>query len=279
MGIVEDTFDKVLNTYKIKDAYERWADYRERVTDYLIKYITPGKTVALLGIGEANDIDLKRLYTHCGNLTLVDKDLDAMRMAAEKYELTGKPDICLVQKDFVGISDDEYKEIIEVCCADIKNGIFSSAVTAPKIIEMLDKLFGRTKDIDLGIAPHDYVIAIGLTSQLYGFITHIWELMLNETGKTDFSVFERCARQNDEFIPKFCEALEKATSERLFVGVETLEARSGSGIEGAIQAYNYFKDKTKQEDFETGKMAIFLDAWPLLEGVTYQMAIINERTR
>ncbi len=35
----EEIFKRISNTYKITHAYDRWSDYRQRVTDYLLKYI------------------------------------------------------------------------------------------------------------------------------------------------------------------------------------------------------------------------------------------------
>ena len=277
----EEIFQNIMKSYSIKEAYENWAEYREGITSYLIKYIEPGKTVALLGIGEANDIDLRSLYMHTGNLTLVDKNVDGMKNALKKYNLEDAPNIKLVQKDFVGITDEDYKEIVNICWQDLKKmkNMFSPMVTAPKVIKKMDRLYEKVNshDVDLGIDPHEYVVAIGVVSQLNGIIEHIWQIFMQATKKTGNQIANRAMEQNNVFIPKFCRALEDVTLDRLFVGVETLEVEKESGVQGAQQAIEFFRDNVTDEEIAEEKLLIYHDVWPFTSGVTYTMAIFNRK--
>lgn len=276
MDEIEEIFQKIVENYTIQNAYENWADYRKRVTDYLIKYTQQGKTIAILGVGESNDIDLKRLYEHTGNLTLVDKNQVGMTSALKKYALEDAPNIELVQKDFVGISDAEYKDIIGICLHDMKEmgQSFSPLTTAPKVIKKMDEFYSKvnSKDVELGIEQHDYVVAIGVASQLNSFIEHVWSIFLQVIKKTDSTVANRASQQNDIFIPKFCKAIENTTLERMFVGVEILEVQKQSGVQGAQQTIKYFRDNTPMEE-----LILYQDVWPLLPYVTYQMGIFNKK--
>ncbi len=270
-------FNEILKTYIITDAYDRWSEYRQRVTDYLISYIERGKTVAILGAGASNDIDLKRFFEHSGTLTLVDKDIKAMNDALSRYGLIGKPGIKLVQKDFLGISDDRYKKIIGICLLNHKEHS-STDKAAREVINELESLFREinAQDIDLGIRKHDYVVAIGLFSQLYSIIMHIWDYMQLLFKKKDDRIAQMCARQNDIFIPRFCKALEDIASERLFAGAEAWETYHQCAVQGARQAIEYFEKKTTAEDFNKRRVVIYQDVWPFYDDVTYQMAIINK---
>lgn len=275
----EEIFQDIINGYTIKGAYEKWADYRRRITDYLIKYTIPGKTIAILGIGEANDIDLKRLYEHIGNLTLVDKNVIGMRNALNKYGLVDKPNIRVVEKDFVGITDDEYKDVVNICWKDIKRmkSMFSPMVTGAKVVNKMDELYQRvnSQDIDLGIEPHDYVVAIGIHSQLNGLIEHIWSICLQASNKVETKVTERAIRQNNVFIPRFCKAIENVAIDRLFVGLEVNEVEKQSAVQGAQQAMEYFRDTISNEEIYNEKIVIYQDIWNFLDETTYEMAIFN----
>ena len=277
----EELFRDIVEGYTIKGAYEKWENYRQRITDYLIQYTIPGKTIAILGVGEANDIDLKRLYAHIGNLTLVDKNIAAIKNAIVKYDLVDKPNIKVVEKDFVGITDDEYKDIISICWQDLKKmkTMFSPIVTGPKVVNRMNELYEKvnSKDVDLGISPHDYIVSIGLHSQLNGFIEHIWDTFMRGTGKSYTKISERALQQNNIFIPRICTAIEDMTIDRLFVGVETLEVEKQSAVQGAQQTIQYFKDTMTEEEISNETLVIYQDVWNFTDSVTYNMAIFNRK--
>ena len=277
----EEIFQDIVKGYTIKGAFENWMEYRQRITDYLIKYTVPGQTIAILGIGEANDIDLKRLYAHIGNLTLVDKNAVGMKNALVKYDLVDKPNIRVIEKDFVGITDDDYKDVISICLQDMKRmkAMFSPMMTGTKVLRKMNELYEKvnSKDIDLGIEPHDYVVSIGLHSQLNGLIEHIWNICLQASNKYDTKVAERVIQQNNVFIPRFCRALENAAINRLFVGVETREVEKQSGVQGAQQTIEYFNNTMTDDEIDNEKLVIYEDVWNFTNDVTYYMAIFNRK--
>lgn len=276
----DEFFQSVVNLYTIEGAWERWADYRKRVTDYIIKNTDPGKTMAILGVGESNDLDIKRLYEHIGNLTLVDKNTDSMKKAVAKYGLTDEININIVNEDFVGIADADYKDIIGICLFDLKRmkEMFSPMVTGPKVIKKLDEIYGKInmKKVNLGIAPHDYVVVIGVHSQLNGFIEHVWNIIMQVVGRRsiDYSkVVERVMQQNDLFIPRFNDAIMDATKERAFIGIEIFEEdRNGclSGVQGAQQTALYINKHIPEEE-----LVMYQDEWPFSENCSYHMGIFN----
>lgn len=274
MSMKDDIFKEISDSYKISCAFERWKDYRTRVTDYIIKYTQQGKSIAILGAGESNDIDLERLYQHMGNLTLVDKNSSAMKAALQKYNLSGKANIKLVTADFFGITDAEYKEIIGIYCQEVKRmkNMFSPMATAPKIIEKMDDLYKRINDkkIDLGVESYDYIVAIGVHSQLNGFIEHSWDIVLRATGKTNDQISKKAMEENDLFIPRFNDAIMEKTNERAFIGLELFENGRNCMVQGAEQAKLDIYSKVPEE-----KLLGYRDVWPLKEGVSYNMMIYN----
>lgn len=269
-----DFFQELVDSYKITNAFTLWKDYRTRVTDYIIKYTEQGKSIAILGVGESNDIDLERLYNHMGTLTLVDKDDSAMKAALKKYNLSGKANINLVTADFFGITDEEYKEIIDIFCKDVKRlkKLFSPTTTANKIIKKMDDAYKRinNKEIDLGIGTYDYIVAIGVHSQLNQFIEHSWDIVLRVTGKTNDQISMKAAEENDLFIPRFNDAIMEKTNERAFIGLEQLEYGRNCNVQGAWQASLDIRKKVTN-----GELVAHQDVWPLKEGVSYHMMIYN----
>jgi hypothetical protein len=66
----------------VPDAWHLYAGHRERLTDALIASSKPGARVGLLGAGDCNDVDLKRVAAHSSEIHLVDLDKAALAGAA-----------------------------------------------------------------------------------------------------------------------------------------------------------------------------------------------------
>ena len=114
-GLAEEIFKGLMRGYVIPGAYERWKPYRNCVTEYLISHTQEGKDLMIIGAGESNDFDLRRLHEHFGTICLVDRDLEAMQRALRRDELTDASGIMLIKKDFVGITGEEYIKLIDLC--------------------------------------------------------------------------------------------------------------------------------------------------------------------
>ncbi|MBR6151712.1 MAG: hypothetical protein IKQ25_10555 [Lachnospiraceae bacterium] len=174
----KDIYSIVNNSYKLDNAYEEWREYRERITNFIIKHTTPGKTIAIFGVGESNDIDLKQIYDHLGYITLIDIREEEMQKALVKYGLVGKPNITTICRDFLGITKEEYLDVINICIQDMKRAkqFFSPLITAPKVVEKMKEIYDRvnSKPVELGEECFDYTVMIGVHSQINAFIEHVW---------------------------------------------------------------------------------------------------------
>ena len=56
--VVWEELEKSTN---IAGAYKRWESYRKQLTAYIIEEVEIGDTIAIIGAGECNDIDLSKL--------------------------------------------------------------------------------------------------------------------------------------------------------------------------------------------------------------------------
>ena len=66
--------DDIKQKFRLPDAYEDWREYRQLLTDTVIECGNgdQSKTIAIIGAGRCNDIDLKALCRHFEIITLVD---------------------------------------------------------------------------------------------------------------------------------------------------------------------------------------------------------------
>jgi hypothetical protein len=65
----------------VRDLWDRYGDHRRHVTAALLALAPAGSRLALLGAGNANDLDLEALAAHFGELHLVDIDPGALSRA------------------------------------------------------------------------------------------------------------------------------------------------------------------------------------------------------
>lgn len=275
MKTAEEIFEFIISLYEVDGSFERWTDYRKRITEYLISKMDEGKTVAILGVGEANDLDLSKIHSHVSKLTLVDIDLEKIKKATRKYGLEGSNKISIVQADFVGITKKDYVSAIAPVRRDIvKNKqFFSPYVSGPKYLQVINQILEHVNShsIELGIDEHDYVIAIGVHSQLFGLLERPWDLLMHSIGKTGEAyspIIKRVIEQNNVFMPKFNDAILAKSKEKAFIGLEQLELERNVCPNGAMQAQSDIYEKIPRENH-----VVYMDVWSYRDGLTYQMGI------
>lgn len=269
----EEIYQSIMDLYGNADGFERWKAYRERLTDYIISKMDSGKSVAILGVGESNDLDLQRICQHAGVVTLVDKDLESMERALQKYGLEGTSKIKLVKQDFIGITKEEYIQAIEVVRRDIVKlqNMFSPIASGPKYTKEIEKIFNgvNSREVSLGIDEHDYIISIGVHSQLFNFLEWAWSILLDVVQRKNSAykaVEKMIDEQNTLYMPRFNDALMTKTKERAFIGLEFKEVERDSFPQGALQAIRDLLKKNNDED-----SVCYQDIWPYRDGLTYLM--------
>lgn len=280
MGVLKngkEMYQGLCKLRNMEEAYEEWQRYRKEVTQYILQNTESGKTVAILGAGRCNDIDLADFANHFSEISLIDIDEEAMKDALKKYNLVFKENINIIVQDFVGISEDDYIEYANIMYKDIKKmlSFFSPMVTAPKMIKKLDSVYSNLKsfELNLGNKKYDYVVVLGVHSQLNTTFEWMWRMMLERHNKFDNTVARRISKETDYIVNKFDNAIHKTAKKKIFVGCERGIVGMTRGIEGAD---NELKSIEKFENEGVVKLIDWFDTiWPFdtRQKLQYNMAI------
>lgn len=291
-------YDDIKSNFILPDAYVDWKDYRRDLTGYLIKEtncisvplsfsanmdetsLLP--TLAIIGAGACNDIDLSLLQEHFSNITLIDYDTGAMQTALDNYNLNDCPLVNCKTASINGLYDTHYQEF----CEKLQQYVQATADSfTPEDFEryattLVDRCLDSIQDyiIPLPENAYDYICCFGVHSQLqamFSYIYHVFEVNLRELFFHDTPCFnahftKRLQRENERFIPHFHDTLLKCAKQAVFLGLEKKRTNDSGAIEGAYQA---LKDIQKR-NLCTEETTLL---WPFLpaQDIQYEMSILK----
>lgn len=242
MNIIEE----IKKEFEIPGAFESWAVYREEVTDLILETASTG-SIALFGIGPANDIDLWRLSERFGRITLIDLDRESMERGLVRYGLQHCPKVELWDTSLSGVTMEDVAAFFET----LYNQVVQSGrtLTEAAFMEMslatLEQI--RHKVVSsrealrakLPAEHYDMVVSVGLHSQFWSILSYSWltlvgnveEQILGHAMNHD-PFFETLRAIDDAFIPLLNEVL-LSMGDRAIIAVEEDEAHP---VEGAFQS-------------------------------------------
>lgn len=167
-------FDEMIATEHIPDSYEGWKDYRHEVTEYIERNCPWGAeqrrpVLALWGVGQSGDIDLRRLAEHY-KLVLIDRDRESVEQAVNMYGLK-ENDYIISDIPFWHVDDDKYRmyEALLEDCVDCEHILeFLSGIAEDNSGKYIGKMNdGKVAgDTERYLHIFDYSVAVGLHSQL-----------------------------------------------------------------------------------------------------------------
>lgn len=118
-------YDEIKSHFDLPNAFTDWTNYRNTLTGYLIAEtdrialplsfspdMDPSQllpTLAIIGAGACNDLDLETLSHHFSQITLIDYDSAAMEKALSTYHLKNCPVIELLPLSLNGLYDSDYR--------------------------------------------------------------------------------------------------------------------------------------------------------------------------
>lgn len=251
-------YQELKSHFYLPNAYNDWEHYRNTLTNYLIESVdeitlplsftenmddmTQLPTLAILGAGACNDMDLKRIEPYFSKITLIDNDRTALQQAMKTYELNHSTTFKLCEQSINGITEETYENFCEELQFFIRcneEPITADTFTA-YAIALVDSYYRQAESTKLTLAKesYDYIWCFGLHSQLqsmFSYIFHTFCLHLNhgilqEHPCNEETFSNRLKTENQRFITTFHDMLLNATKKTLFLGNE-----QGS-IEGAYQA-------------------------------------------
>lgn len=242
MNVIEE----IKKEFEIPGAYESWAEYRASVTDLILVSASTG-SIALFGIGPANDIDLRRLSDRFGRITLIDLDRDSMERGLVRYGLQHCPKVELWDASLSGVTLEDVAAFFETLYDQVVRS--GQALTEAAFMEMslaaLERI--RRKVVSsreelrakLPAEHYDLVVSVGLHSQFWSILSYSWltlagnveEQLLGHAINHD-PFFEALRAIDDAFIPMLNEVL-LSMGDRAIIAVEEDEANP---VEGAFQS-------------------------------------------
>lgn len=242
MNVIEE----IKREFEIPGAFESWAAYRKEVTDLILESGARG-SIALFGIGPANDIDLRRLRERFGRIVLIDLDRESMERGLVRYGLQHCPKVELWDTSLSGVTMEDVAAFFET----LYNQVVQSGrtLTEAAFMEMslaaLEQI--RRKVVSsrealrakLPAEHYDMVVSVGLHSQFWSILSYSWltlagnveEQLLGHAMNHD-PFFEALRAIDDAFIPMLNEVL-LSMGDRAIIAVEEDEAHP---VEGAFQS-------------------------------------------
>ncbi len=241
-----NVIDEIKKEFEIPGAFESWAEYRASVTDLILASASTG-SIALFGIGPANDIDLRRLSDRFGRITLIDLDRESMERGLVRYGLQHCPKVELWDTSLSGVTMEDVAAFFETLygqvvqsgrtlteAAFMKMSLSALRQIRRKVVSSREAL--RAK---LPAEHYDMVVSVGLHSQFWSILSYSWltlagnveEQLLGHAMNHD-PFFEALRAIDDAFIPMLNEVL-LSMGDRAIIAVEEDEAHP---VEGAFQS-------------------------------------------
>lgn len=291
-------YREIKKNFILPNAYEDWTEYRNSITQYLIQETNQVSvplsfsanmdetdvlpSLAIIGAGACNDIDLSELISHFSTITLLDCDTTSMQTALATYHLTDCPYVECKTISLNGLNDSHYEDFCNKLQAYIQGNISNLVPSELEdyAIALLQNTLQQLTDytIPLHEAEYDYICCFGVHSQLQAMFSYIYrafEMNLKEMNlldAPDFSTrFTQCLQtENERFIPHFHNALFDCAKQGVFLGLERNRTNVDGAIEGAYQAIQDIQ-KRKLSKKETTM------TWPFLpsEDIYYEMLILH----
>lgn len=266
------------NSQNLPNAFNDWKNYRQIITDFIIKHSEPDKSVAILGAGKCNDIDLLRLKDHFYTISLFDRDEKSMQEALTKYHLTNSSCVEIHTTDFIGITDEMYCDYADYMINELKAYRNNSNIKelSRKIVEKLDEIFKKIENYNpqLGIQQYDYIACFGVHSQLLNIPIWLWSIGLSNINQTDQTVEDRIKLENTKLVKKLNDEIILLARKSIFLGCEMQRAGMSGAIEGALQA---IEDIQNRNNHSIKLDNIEMTTWPFnpSQNIIFQIGMMN----
>ena len=280
-GEAKEAFRRIRESFRIPDAFSLWEEYRERLTGCVLDEgrAVPGqrlpegqspaadadqcpagradhgpaadadRSLAVLGAGAMNDLDLKRLAARFRTVVLIDSDLSSLEEGLRRYGLEGTGEIRLLRGSLTGITEADAEEFF---CALYTRSVWSARAgrltperflaDSLELLSGLEQRLFRTGEAFQALLPpggFDRVVCAGLHSQLFSLLTLSWQVLAGSLSEQVFRgpvpaepVLQRVKAWNGALIPLLDRAVLRAARRRALFGFEYDPA---APVEGAFQ--------------------------------------------
>ena len=237
-------FESIKNEFSIPDAYTNWKNYRRELTDMILRSEeTEGassgddhKTLAILGAGPCNDLNLSRLAKHFYHIDLIDLDSESVRVGVRNQGQEHCHKIHIKEGTLTGVT----KEMTERFFNRLYMYLVEKGRTLTEAdfirrsleeFEILEKSLRKSPE-DFGVIlpekSYDMVVAAGLHSQLWSILSYSWHILAGNVSEqllggrpVDPDPFHDHLRDvDDTFIPLMNTAILQASKHRVLFSSE-----------------------------------------------------------
>lgn len=287
-------YDELKNDCSDLNKFQEWKEYRENIIKIVDGKLGKQKdSVIIFGAGECNDLDIGYFDARFDKITLVDKNMESMKRGIEKFELINEDKIKLIEADFVGIADDEYKKYEDM----LING-----EPAKKIIKYIRSMTIKLEktELELGIEKHQVGVCIGVHSQIIAMFMVILSYYSENYSESEIrKINEEINYMNSKVTKRLNTAIIKNVEDILFEGFDIKELSEGLGthifipvivkcieegrfdrvadmvkkgsVAGAFQGFMDIGERARNKEVEIISTSYML--WPFSKKVWYLMLL------
>ena len=257
--------DDIKQKFRLPDAHEDWREYRQLLTDTVIGCAQgyKSKTLAIIGAGRCNDIDLKVLCSYFETIKLVDCDLDAMNEAVSKLTGDEAKRVEINNASLTGIDEADLNLYFERVLSDVRKQGYKltydnfSEIVFSELGLIKHKLTLSEGTLIKELPKKDIVLCNGVFSQLFSTLSFFVRSVAGSIPDSLFTgamqVAERLEQElksiNNEVIPVICRALIQSANDCIIFGNEYIE---NNPVEGAGQCIEAVRNSGPAvQEFET----------------------------
>ena len=244
--------DDIKQKFRLPDAYEDWREYRQLLTDTVIECGNgdQSKTIAIIGAGRCNDIDLKALCRHFEIITLVDCDSDAMNEAVAKLTDDAAKRVEINSTSLTGINETDLNLYFESVLSAVRNQGYKltydsfEEIILSELEIFKDKLPTSYEILIKELPKRDIVLCNGVFSQLFSAISFFVRSVAGSIPDSLFTGAMQAADRleqelksmNNVVIPVICKALIQSANDYVIFGNECLKTDPVEGAGQCIEA-------------------------------------------
>ena len=285
---------EISKKFQIPNAYDKWTEYRDNLTDFVIQKIhkvkeqTNQETLSLLilGAGSCNDIDLSRIAANGVQITLLDIEKSGMEEACGKYNVNAS----CVEESITGITGQDLDILAGELLGYLRQEYQSNKLTKEALLEKMQDdlsalLFARETEEEFinrlmhcfGDGEYDMILGAGVLSQLYAQPLYLVETIKKNAEEQIFQeeidpekTLHKIVREaNEKWIPIIVKEMLGASR---CVGIFASEENKISPVEGAKQCLEMIQDYCSESKIEVDECLL---SWPfdLANNRSYMMRV------
>lgn len=286
-NIAMSVFQSIKNEFRIPGAFENWSFYRKSLTEIVLcveknpeegnqKGNDPDNkrsgSIAILGAGPCNDIDLGRISRSFKSIDLFDVDGDGLGIAVRRYGLERTSGVDLKAVSLTGITEEAtesffnrlYMYLVENGRTVTEEDFINRSISELRLLEQ--KLYKSVNDFSeiLPKGKYDLIVAAGLHSQLWSILSYSWHVLAGNVSEQilggrpiDPEPFHDHIKElDDAFVPVLNEAILESAKQRV---VLASEYDPQNPVEGAWQCIKDVRERYTSESIELRETTL---RWP-----------------